>query len=260
MKSHFLLLSFLLSLASCVPYKDMVLFRKGEQPLPEIAPMTVAKSMDLVILPNDALTITVTCLDPNIAEPFNLVDKRNSGQNAGDSPLTSYLVDSNGDINFPILGKIPAAKRTIPQLRDSLLARLKPYIKDPSVMIRRVNFHVTVVGEVAKAGTFTINSERVTVLEAIGMAGDFTPYSDRQRVMVVREENGKVTTAKLDLQSPDFFTSPYYFLHQNDVVYIDPKKHKTGNVNDPANKYITWGTATFSAVAAVATVFLLLKN
>jgi polysaccharide biosynthesis/export protein len=260
MKSHFLLFAFLLSVCSCVPYKDMVLFRKNDKPAPEIAPTTVAKNADWMILPNDALSITVACLDPSVAEPFNLVDKRNSAQPTADSPLTSYLVDANGDINFPILGKIQVAKRTIPQLRDTLLAKLKPYIKDPSVLIRRVNFHVTVMGEVAKAGTFTVTSERVTILEAIGMAGDFTSYSDRQRVMVVREENGKVTTAKIDLQSTEFFTSPYYFLHQNDVVYVDPKKHKTGNVNDPANKYITWGTATFSAVAAVATVFLLLNR
>jgi polysaccharide biosynthesis/export protein len=260
MKSHFFLLAFLLTVTSCVPYKDMVLFRKDQKALPEIPATAVAKNADLSILPNDALAITITCLDPSVSEPFNLVDKRNTGQTTADSPLTSFLVDGNGDINFPILGKIQVAKKTIPQLRDMLLEKLKPYIKDPSVMIRRVNFHVTVLGEVAKAGTFTISSERITILEAIGMAGDFTPYSDRQRVMVVREENGKVTTGKVDLQTPDFFTSPYYFLHQNDVVYIDPKKNKTGNVNDPANKYISWGTATFSAVAAVATVFLLLNR
>ena len=256
---RFIALCLLLSTTSCIPYKDLVLFRKGNASLPELQPTSVAKNTDVAIQPNDALSITVSCLDPQLAAPFNLVDARVNGQIAADSPLASFLVDGNGDINYPVLGKIQATKKTIAQLRDELIAKLKPYIKEPSINIRRVNFKITVLGEVTKAGSFSVPSERITILEAIGLAGDFTSYSDRQRVLVVREENGKVTSTKVDLQTSDFFTSPYYFLHPNDVIYVDPKKGKTGNVNDPASKYVSWGAAAFSAIAAVATAILLLK-
>ena len=260
MNCRLILLGLLLSMSSCIAYKDLILFRKAETPLPELPPTSVSKNTDLLIQPNDALSITVNSLDPTLAEPFNLTDRRNGGQVNAESPLASFLVDSNGDISYPVLGKIQAAKKTIPLLRDTLIARLKPYIRDPSVNIRRVNFHITVLGEVTKAGTYTISSERVTLLEAIGMAGDFTPYSDRQRVLVVREENGKVTSTKIDLQTPDFFTSPYYFLHQNDVVYIDPKKGKKGTLNEPADKYINRASVGLSAISVIITFFLLVKR
>lgn len=228
--------------------------------MPDMPQLNIAKNSDLSIQPNDALSITVSCIDPQLASPFNLIDMRSGGQIQPNSPFSSFLVDNNGEINYPVLGKIQVAKLTMPQLRDTLIKKLKTYIKDPTVNIRRVNFHVTVLGEVVKPGTFDIASERITLLEALGMAGDLTPYSDRQRILVVREENGKVTTMKIDLQSPDFFTSPYYFLHQNDMVYVDPKKSKRANVNDPANKYVTWSTAGLSAISAIITVIALLKQ
>jgi polysaccharide biosynthesis/export protein len=256
---RFIALCLMLSTVSCVPYRDLILFRKGESTLPEIQPTTVSKNTDVAIQPNDALSITVSCLDPQLAAPFNLIDTRTSTVIVADSPLASFLVDSNGDINYPVLGKIQATKKTIAQLRDTLTAKLRPYIKDPSINIRRVNFKITVLGEVTKAGSFSVPSERITILEAIGLAGDFTSYSDRQRVLVVREENGKVISVKIDLQTPDFFNSPFYFLHPNDVVYIDPKKGKTGTVNDPASKFVSWGSAAFSAIAAIATAILLLR-
>jgi polysaccharide biosynthesis/export protein len=247
-------------MTSCVPYKDLVLYRKTETPLPDISPVSVAKSIDLNIQPNDALSITVSCIEPQLAVPFNLIDTRSGGQLQANSPFASFLVDNNGDINFPVLGKMQVAKHTIPQLRDTLIKKLKIYMKDPSVNIRRVNFRISVLGEVGKPGSFDINSERVTLLEALALAGDMTPYSDRQRVLVVREENGKITSMKVDLQTPDFYSSPFYFLHQNDVVIVDPKKSKRGSVNDPANKYVSWGSAGLSAITAILTVIALFKR
>ena len=214
-----ILFCLLFSITSCIPYKDLVLFRKNEVPLPDMGSINTFKNSDLVILPNDALSISVSSLDPQLAAPFNLVDTRAGGFLQAESPLISFLVDNRGDIDFPILGKINVANKTIPQLRDTLVQRIKPYIKEPSINIRRVNFRVTVLGEVQKPGSFNITSERITLLEAIGMAGDLTPHSDRQRIMVVREDGAKTTFGKLDLQSPDFFTSPYYFLHQNNVNF-----------------------------------------
>ena len=255
-----ILFSLLFSITSCIPYKDLILFRNNEVPLPDLAPINTPKNIDLVIQPDDALSITVSSLDPQLAVPFNLVDTRSMGYVQPGAQLVSFLVDSKGNIDYPVLGKINVSNKTIPQLRDTLVVKLQPYIKDPSINIRRVNFRVSVLGEVTRPGTFNISSERIALLEAIGMAGDMTPHSDRQRVLVVRESDGKTTFGKIDLQSPDFFNSPYYFLRQNDVVYIDPKKNKRGSVNDPASKYITWGAAGLSAISTIATIIALLRK
>jgi polysaccharide biosynthesis/export protein len=257
---RFLLYFLIFSMTSCVPYKDLVLFRQGDAPITNLEQISTLSKVDLTIQPNDILTITVSCYDPILAAPFNLIDSRQASNVDPNSPLVSYLVDSNGSIEYPVFGKIQVAKKTISQLRDTLTKRIKPYIKEPIINIRRVNFRVTVLGEVSKPSSFNVPSERITILEAIGMAGDLTPHSDRQRVIIVREENGKMTFGKVNLQSTDFFTSPYYYLRQNDVVYIDPKKNKTATVNDPASKYVSWGTAVFSAISTVVTVIILLKR
>jgi polysaccharide biosynthesis/export protein len=258
MNRLFLFCFLVLSISSCIPYKDIVLFRKNEAPLPDLPTINTPKNTELTIQTHDALAISVTCIDPQLAAPFNMVDTRTSGQILASSPFISYLVDSKGEIDFPILGKIAAGRLTISQLKDTLHKKIKPYIKEASINIRRVNFRVSVLGEVVKPGSFDINSERITILEALALAGDLTPYSDRQRIMVTREENGKIISMKLDLQSADFYNSPFYYLHQNDVVYVDPKKSKKGGINDPANKYISWGTAGLTAVSTIVTVLVLL--
>lgn len=237
----------------------MVLFRSDKNAIPNIDPLSSLAKPDLTIQPNDILTIVVSCYDPALAIPFNMIDIKQSANVDPNSPLTGYLVDNNGAIEFPVLGRLQVAKKTIGQLRDTLVKKIKPYIKDPVVNIRRVNFRVTVLGEVAQPGSFHIPSERITLLEALGRAGDMTPHSDRQRVTIVREENGKMTFGRVNLQSSDFFTSPYYYLRQNDVVYIDPKKSKRASVNEPGDKYVSWGTAVFSAISTIVTVLILLK-
>jgi polysaccharide biosynthesis/export protein len=260
MLNRSILFCLLLSVTSCIPYKDLVLFRHTETPLPEIPPLSSLSKVDLTIQPDDALSIIVSCYDPLLAIPFNLTDPRQASNAPASSPLISYLVDSKGEIDYPVIGKISVAKKTITQIRDTLIKKIKPYIKDPSVNIRRVNFRITVLGEVARPSSFNIPSERVTLLEALGMAGDLTAYSDRQRIMVVREENGKMVFGRVDLQSSEFFTSAYYYLHQNDVVYVDPKPNKRATVSDPATKYITWGSAALAAVSTIITVVVLLKK
>ena len=260
MLKQIFLFSFLLSITSCITYKDLVLFRRSEKPLPNIDPLSTLSKYDQTIQPDDALSITVSCYDAALAAPFNLIDPRQAGNLPTNSPLASYLVDSKGDIEFPVLGRIHVGRKTIIEIRDTLYKKIKPYIKEPSINIRRINFRITVLGEVARPGSFSINSERITVLEALGLAGDMTPYSDRQRVMVQRDENGKVIFGRVDLQSTDFFTSPFYLLHQNDVIYVDPKKNKKATVVDPVSKYLTLGTAVLSALSTIVAIFALTKR
>ncbi len=232
----FLLLLF--QFASCVPYTQMVNFRKSEQFQP-LEDHPVDNLVRITIQPDDVLFIRVHAEDPVAAAPYNLIQSNQglnvSGENAA---LFGYLVDPDGYIDFPVLGRLKVSGLTTTQLRDMLQQRLDGHLNAPVVNVRFINFKVTVLGEVGRPSTFTVSGERITILEAIGMAGDFTPYSDRDHVMVIREKDGKRDFGLLDLRSPDVFRSPYFYLQQNDVVYVEPIKAKTATVRDPIAEWL----------------------
>jgi len=176
---------------------------------------------------DDDLVIIVNALDPEAAKPFNkvavsvsadLVDAR------GRERLQTYRIDSEGNVNFPVLGKIKLAGLNREQATKLLQDKLVVYIKDPIVDIETVNYRITVVGEVNRPGTFTASNERITLLEAISMAGDLTIYGERENVLVIQDYDGKKTYTRVNLKSNELFDSPVYYLSQNDVVYVEPNK------------------------------------
>ena len=142
------------------------------------------------------------------------------------SNSTGYLVNKEGIIDFPVLGKLPVKGLTINQLKDMLVLKLDQYLKNPIVNARLLNYKITVLGEVNKPSSYTLQSERVSVMDAIGLAGDLTIYGKRENVLLVREENGQRNFIRLNLNSSKIFQSPYYYLKQNDVLYIEPNKSK----------------------------------
>jgi polysaccharide biosynthesis/export protein len=258
-----ILLLIIISITSCTPYKDMVLFRRAETPLTDLQPLSNYAKPELTIQNDDALYIVVSCYcKPELIAPFNLVNPIVASNVQASSPVASFLVDNKGEIDFPVLGKLQVARKTIAQVKDTLYKKIKPYITDPSltINIRRVNFRITVMGEVNKAGTFNINSERVTLLEALGMAGDLTAYSDRERITIIREVNGKTTYGKVNMQTSDFISSPYFYLYQNDVVYVDPKKSKRAVVQEPADKYLARGSAILAGISTFVTFLIFFKD
>ncbi|MDO9137013.1 MAG: polysaccharide biosynthesis/export family protein, partial [Lutibacter sp.] len=140
-------------------------------------------------------------------------------------PIT-YLVNSDGDINFPVLGKIKVEGFTIKEITSHLTEALAVYIKNPIVNIRLTNFKVTVLGEVQKPGTYPVPNERISILEAIGLAGDLTIQGKRKNMVLIREQNGKRTFIDIDLTNKEILNSPYFYLAQNDVLIVEPNKTK----------------------------------
>lgn len=179
------------------------------------------------IQPIDLLSITVSTLNPESNLLFNSGILANIGGTTNPSGTMSmmnegYRVDKNGQINFPILGKVELAGLTIEEATDKMLEMLQSEAKNPIVNIKMLNFRVTVVGEVNSPSTFPVPSEKINIIEAIGLAGDLTPFGKRENVLLIREIEGERTTARLNLNNKEIFSSPYYYLQQNDIIYVEP--------------------------------------
>lgn len=219
---------------------------------------------DAKIKPKDLLTITVNTSDPEAATPFNLTIQSTSTsasrQTLTQQPtLQQYLVDNQGCINFPVLGKLHLGGLTKHEIESMIRERLKPYLREvPIVTVRMVNYKISVLGEVATPGTFTINNEKVNVLEALAMAGDMTIWGLRDNVKLVREkENGEKEIILLNLNQADIVNNPYYDLQQNDILYVSPNKTKAKN-SDIGQSTSLWVSATsilVSIASLLVTVF-----
>lgn len=180
-----------------------------------------------VIKTDDVLMIIVSSENPEVAAPYNLktvVMQSSSEESVQTQRMQTYIVDSEGNIEFPVIGKIKLAGFTKQEAIDYLKDLLKSHVKDAVINMRILNFEITVLGEVKNPGTFGVPSERITILEALGKAGDLTIYGKRNNVLLIREENGVKTTQRIDLTKSDFINSPYYYLAQNDVLYVEPNK------------------------------------
>lgn len=214
--------------------------------------------------PHDELFISVTSLVPEATAPYNLPLANpaavGSIQTTAQVRQQTYVVDSNGDIRFPVLGKIHVEGMTTEQLTDYLVSEISKEAKDPVVKVELVNFKVSVLGEVRQPGTIIIPGERVSILDALGQAQDMTEFGDRSNVLVIREEDGKATYHYIDLNKSDVMTSPYYFLQQNDVVVVAPNKVRQDNSKyNTNNAYKLQVTSTIvSACSVIASLVIAL--
>lgn len=253
-------------MTSCVQYEELVYFRKidkEETVRPQIPSDTIQNLIALTVQKNDVLTIMVNTFDPELSAPFNLINSQmgaNAGQNGDISPLVSYIVDENGQIDYPVLGKLNVLGLRMTEVESMLIDKLQIYLKDPVVNVRLVSFRISVLGEVERPGTFIINNDRITVLEALGMAGDLTPYANRTNVLVVREKDGIRQFEELDLQSSEIFKSEYYYLKQGDVVYVEPTKAKEATVRDQLGEVIPWVSAAVGAVTATINLIIISRR
>lgn len=231
------------------------------------------------ICPDDQLSIFVSSVNPNAVAVFNLplasyldVDDSkdiSDSKNAGapklsvTATLQTYLVDSKGYINFPVIGQIHVAGLTRSQLIDLLEEKISAYAKSPLVSVKIQNFKINVLGEVMIPGTKIVSNERVSVLDAIGMAGDLTIYGDRTNVLLIRDNNGTKKFYRFDLTSSEILSSPYYYLQQNDVIYVEPNKARKGNsrYSQSAQFNISVASTIVSAISVLAslTIALLVK-
>ena len=200
------------------------------------------------IQPDDVLSINVTAVDTKAAAPFNQMNQMGASTT---TTAKSYTVQNDGTIDFPILGKVKIGGLTRQKATDLIKTKLNEYIIDPGVNINFTNFKVSVMGEVARPGTFTLPNERATVLEAIAMAGDLTIQGVRENVLVIREIEGKKTTYTLNLTQKEVLNSPAYYLKQNDMIYVEPNRAK---VQNSIVNYTVW-IAAASLVVTLVSIF-----
>ncbi len=252
----------LLCLTACIQHRQLVNFNEG----PEFS--AVAQQMALAnpikLQPDDIISISIQTVDPVASAPFNLGGMPITGSNADNSTITgtgttvttipTYLIDNQGRVNLPMLGPVKVAGWTTLQARDSLTVRLGKYLKDQIVNVRLVNFKFTILGEVTKAGSFSIPNERINILEALGMAGDLTNYGDRERILIIREKDGQRSFGYLNLHQRDLFQSPYFYLSQNDMVYVEPMKAKIGSTTDASSKFLQWALPIISVVSIIVSL------
>ena len=177
---------------------------------------------------DDELIIIVNAIDSEAARPFNQTSVSYSEdlrQSYGRERIQSYIIDSDGNIEFPVLGKVKNCRiKSVKQATKLFVDKLTDYIKKPIVNIRTVNYKITVLGEVNRPGTYTATNERISLIEALGLAGDLTIYGERENVLVIHDYDGKKTYTRVNLKSQELFESPVYYLSQNDVVYVEPNK------------------------------------
>lgn len=221
-------LLFVIILCSCASKKDLVYY----QNIAEMNPQKTSNSYEVKLQPDDLLLIIVSGEDPEIAAPFNLrsisIIDSGTGQNSaiGQQINQLYLVDALGTIDFPILGKLKVGGLTRTELLENLQDKIGFYIKKPIINLRIMNFKVSVQGEVTLPGTYNVISERITLIEALTMAHDLTIYGLRNNILIIREVNGLKSYNRVDITKSDFINSPFYYLAQNDVVYVEPNKSK----------------------------------
>lgn len=188
------------------------------------------------IQPDDILSINIQTIDPASTAVVNQVSAipavgASSATTMGNQVITGFLVDKEGKISIPMLGSIEVAGLTTFQARQRIAERASKYFKDPTVQVRFANFKITVLGEVARPATYTVPNEKVTLLDAIGLAGDLTIYGKRDNVLLIRDHGGEKEFARFNLNSAEMITSPYFYLKQNDVIYVEPGKGKVAATN-----------------------------
>lgn len=250
---------FVLFLFSCASRKDSVYY----QNIDGMASPEQSNTYEIKIQPDDLLLIIVSADEPETAIPFNLstisVPSAGSVNTAqGQLTMQSYLVDASGIIDFPVLGKLKVAglsRTEVMQLLDSKIAK---YIKNPIINLRLMNFKISVQGEVTNPGTYTVSSDRVTLIEALSMAKDLTIYGKRDNILIIRELNGVKTYNRVDITKADFINSPFYYLAQNDVVYVEPNKTRINGAAVGANTGVI--ISVTSLLITLVTLIVTAKN
>ena len=260
---NFLILLLISALPSCISHKELIYLNDLPADTDVTDSIFNVGLSDLRIQPDDLLSITVSSYNLEASKPFNpegnnmqTMAQAMQGANNTVEMLSGYFVDTQGNIDFPVIGKVYVNRKTLSEAQELLYSKLRVYLKDAVVNIRYLNLKISVLGEVQRPGTIRLTNKRLTIFEAIGLAGDMTPYSNRSNVIVIREKNGRRSIKRLNLQSSNIFKSPFYYLQQNDVVYVEPNKYKVNTVADKSSRLISYVSAGVSVLALTLTYLL----
>ena len=249
----------LLTVSSCTSQKKMAYVREITAESADSVNATFHAQREAHIVCGDALNITVNALDLEAVETFNMplyspgqvgTDRVYSGYQ-----LQCYTVDKDGNINFPTLGKMHVEGMTVSQLRDTLTEEISKSVKDPIVNVHFANYQITVLGEVTRPGRYSVVNERVTIFDALGLAGDLTPYGKRDNILITREVEGKLQFERLNINNASIFASPFYYLQQNDIVYVEPNGVRAVN-----SQNISLYLSMLTTLGSMATVIVSVVN
>ena len=262
-KSLFAFIVISMMITGCGSSKNVAYFQNSDT-------VDLSKSQSLYdarIMPKDILTITVNTTDPEAAIPFNLtvatatnLQSRNSL--SSQPTLQSYIVDNEGNVDFPLIGKLHLGGMTKSEVEQMILEKIKPYMnaaEKPIVTVRMINYKFSVIGEVGHPGMFTVANEKINILEALAQAGDLTIYGVRDRIKLIREDaTGKKEIHVLNLNDANIINSPYYYLQQNDIIYVEPNKVKAQNSSIGASTTL-WFSATSILISLTSLRYNILK-
>lgn len=242
-------------MASCTTSKQILYF----QDLDEVQLKPLETAYEAVIKKDDRLIILVSGPDKTVTAPYNLtladMGERGGYSTNPEQSALSYLVDTEGNIDFPILGKIHVEGLTRAQLVNYLTAEIGKDVKDPIVYISFKNYKITVLGEVRSPGTYVMDSEKITVLQALGKAGDLSLTADRDGILLLREENGTLQHYKIDLRNSELLDSPIYYLQQNDVLVVPPSATRVASATTATSLW-SLGFSSITTIIALLTFLL----
>lgn len=247
------LFTFLLLTSSCATKKEILYF----QDIEKIENMQAPSDFVPVIEVNDVLRIDVSSLNDELVEPFRMdLSSQNGGGGGGtaNNSLMGYLVDENGNINFPVLGKVQVKGKTRGEVEEMLSQQIEKYVKDAVVRVRIVNFKVTVLGETG-SNVIEVSDGRISIPQAIAMSGDITYDGKRDNILVIRNHQGELSYEHVDLTSAEVFQNPYYYLKQNDIVYVEPTYRRVKSAG-----FITSWQGIVSIVTTAFSLFVLFNN
>ena len=249
-----------LLLASCATNKRAAYIQQVQTDIPT----AIEQDYQIRIKPLDRLTVTINSKDPELAAPFNAASSYNSlnglssYSSSSNGNLQILTVDKEGKIQLPIIGEIDCDGLTRNELAKKIenTIRENGMVHDPIVIIQFPDVKFSVLGEVARPGQFSITKDRISLFDALAMAGDLTIYGQRENVALIREENGMRTVHYFDLKNPDILTSPYFYLQQDDVVYVTPNKYKAqaGEINQNRSFYISLVSVAVSVATLLVTI------
>lgn len=250
-----------LSTISCVAKQEIAYMKDIES----LALENSIKNNRSNLQPGDQLMITVSAKDMDVVRPFNQTysstgtitqySDANSNSRVQNLAVSGqmYVIDIDGNITFPQIGKVSTKNENIETFKLKLVDAIKQFVKEPSVDMKLVNFRVSVLGEVKNPGTFVVPDGNITLLQALGLAGDMTNYGLRNNVLVVRNIDGEITKSRIDMTSAQFINSPYYYMKQNDIIYVQPNnnREKAARVDPNTGLYISVASVIASLVLGV---------
>nr|WP_321223487.1 polysaccharide biosynthesis/export family protein [uncultured Psychroserpens sp.] len=243
-------------LSSCGTRKDLVYFQ--DEPITDQSLSELDNTYEIVYKPNDILTIDVSAEVSESVAAFNLpAVAYNTNAGAANQPTVlrqTYLLDPQGNIEFPVLGTVKMGGLTRAEATAMLKEKIGVYVKEFIVNIRLINFTITVLGEVNRPGAYTVQGERISLTQALGLAGDLTIYGKRNNVFLVREVDGKKKYAKYDLTSINVVNSPVYYLSQNDLIYVEPNNARVKSSSFNPNTGVL--ISAISTLATIAAIFI----